>query len=161
MAERALESQKATVLDTQRRASEGVRLAEDKLARGKGEPERLNRDLAALRVQLAGAELTTIDLGLEKVRLEMNGLRTTNDELQRLLARVLPEQRLSKEDFEQQQALLQNSLAKVSAEIDRLVADNTRRTVERERLAKLARSTKLASPGGSSSACLLYTSRCV
>lgn len=152
LAERALESQKATVLDTQRRASEGVRLAEDKLARGKGEPERLNRDLAALRVQLAGAELTTIDLGLEKVRLEMNGLRTTNDELQRLLARVLPEQRLSKEDFEQQQALLQNSLAKVSAEIDRLVADNTRRTVERERLAKLARSTKLASPGGSSSA---------
>lgn len=150
LAERALEAQKATLLDVQRRASEAVRLADDKLARGKGEPERLNRELAAMRVQLAGTELTTIDLGLEKVRLEMSGLRMINDELQRLLARVLPEQRLSKEDFEQQQALLQNSLARVSAEIDRLVADNTRRTVERERLAKLAKSAKLASPGGSS-----------
>jgi hypothetical protein len=50
-------------------------------------------------------------------------LQPLREKMQRLLARVLPEQRLSKEDFEQQQASLRGRQAKVSAEIDRVVAD--------------------------------------
>lgn len=139
-AERALESQKTALLETQRRAGEGVRLADDRLARARTAPEvdkeRLNRELSSLRLKLAEAELTTIGLAVDRLQLETKLLQTLSGEMQRLLARVLPEQRLTKEDFEQQQALLQGSLAKVTAEIDRLVVDNTRRASERERLAR-------------------------
>ncbi|WP_299068487.1 mechanosensitive ion channel domain-containing protein [Accumulibacter sp.] len=143
-AERALEAQKLGLLDAQKRGAEALRLADDKLARAQGQDEkekqRLNRELTALRLQLAEAELANIVIAVDRVRLEAKALQALTTEMQRLLARVVPEQSLSKEEFEQQQAQLLGSLGKVAAEVDRLVSDNNRRTAERERLAKLVAS---------------------
>jgi potassium efflux system protein len=139
--ERALETLKVGRLETQQRAAEAVRLAEDKLARANGQSavdkERLGRELAILRRQLAEAELANIGIGLDRVRLERKGVQTLNSELERLLTRVRPEQRLGKEELEQQQALLRKELNVVIAEIDALVIANGRRAAERQQLTKL------------------------
>jgi potassium efflux system protein len=139
--ERALETLKVGRLETQQRAAEAVRLAEDKLARADGQSaidkERLGRELAILRRQLAEAELANIGMGLERVRLERKGVQALNSELERLLTRVRPEQRLGKEELEQQQALLRKELNVVIAEIDALVIANGKRSTERQQLNKL------------------------
>ena len=143
--ERALQTLKVGRIDAQRRAAEAVRLAEDRLARARGrdeiEKERLNRELALLRKQLAEAELANIGLGAERMALEIKGRQALNGEMESLLARVLPEQRLSKEELEQQQSALRKELNKVAADIDSTVAANTRRVKERERLAKIVAKT--------------------
>ncbi len=140
--ERALKTLKVGRIDAQRRASEAVRLAEDKLARAKGQEEvakeRVNRELAALRRQLAEAELANIVVGLERTALEINGRQTLSSEMQGLLARVLREQQLSKDELEQQQATLRKELNKTNGEIDAIVRGNTYRAKERARLATLA-----------------------
>ncbi|MBL8396507.1 MAG: mechanosensitive ion channel [Candidatus Accumulibacter sp.] len=138
--ERALETMKLGRIDEQRRASEAVRLAEDRLARARGkeeiDKERQNGEVAALRRQLAEAELATLGLGLDRVAVERKGLQTFNAEIESVLARVLPEQWLSKEELEQQQAALRRELGKLTAESDTITAANVRRLAERERLAR-------------------------
>ncbi|WP_300339139.1 mechanosensitive ion channel domain-containing protein [Accumulibacter sp.] len=140
-AERALVDQQAGLVASRRLADEAVRLAEDRLARAGGRDEidknRRSRELAELRRQQTEAELSTIVLGLDIVHLKQKKLQPLSAEMDDLLARALPAQRLSKDDFEQQQARLRGTLAKVSGEIDRMVADNSRRAAERARLAAL------------------------
>jgi small-conductance mechanosensitive channel len=140
--ERALETLKIGRIDAQRRASEAVRLSEDKLARAKGPDEiareRVIREWAALRRQLAEADLANIVIALDRTALEMKGKLALSGEMERLLARVLREQRLSKEELEQQKGPLRKELNKVIGEIDAIVSANTRRTKERARLATLA-----------------------
>lgn len=142
---RALEAQKAALIERGRRASEAVRLAEDRLARADrrrdGEHDRQELELALLRRQLADGELATVDLILERVRLEAGHLQPLNRDIERLLSRVLPEQTLSREELEQHQAKFRRSLAKVTASIDRVVAQKSQRAGERERLARLAAKT--------------------
>lgn len=137
---RALDSQKRSQIEAQRRAAEALRLAEDRLARARSEEEiereRHNRDLAALRLKLNDAELANIALGEELVQAEIAGLQTTSADLQALIERVLPGQRLSEEEAEQQQARLRDMTAKLAGELDRRIAENTRRAAEREQLAK-------------------------
>ena len=137
---RALDSQKRSQIEAQRRAAEALRLAEDRLARARSEEEiereRHNRDLAALRLKLNDAELANIALGEELVQAELAGLQATSADLQTLIDRVLPGQRLSKEETEQQQVRLRNMTAKLAEELDQRVAANTRRAAEREQLAK-------------------------
>jgi hypothetical protein len=69
--------------------------------------------------------------------MEMTGVQTLNAELERLLTRVRPEQRLDKEGLEQQQSLLRKELNLVIAEIDALVTANGKRAAERQQLGKL------------------------
>jgi small-conductance mechanosensitive channel len=139
--ERALATLKAGQVEEQRRASEAIRLAEDKLTRTKGQEEaekgRQTLEMATLRRQLAEANLANIGLGQERNALEMKGLKIFGTEIEHLLARVLPEQRLSKDELEQQQAMLRKELSRLNSEVDALVAANTRRAAERERLIKV------------------------
>jgi len=148
--ERALETLKAGQVEEQRRASEAIRLAEDKLTRAKGQEEvekgRQTLEMATLRRQLAEANLANIGLGQERSALEMEGLKTFRTEIEHLLARVLPEQRLSKDELEQQQATLRKELSRLNSEIDTLVAANTRRAAERERLRKVVARADGAAP---------------
>lgn len=146
--ERALESQKRGQVEAQRRAAEALRLAEDRVARARGdeevERERQNRDVADLRLKLNDAELANIALGEELVQAEIAGLQATSTDLQALIDRVLPGQLLSKEEAEQQQARLRDVTAKLAAELDRRIAENTRRAAEREQLAKSLAGTEPA-----------------
>ncbi len=138
--ERALDSRKRAQVDAQRRAGEAVRQAEDRLARARGdqeiERERQGRDLATLRLQLAEAELANTTLGETLLKAELAVLRAASDELQVLIARVLPGQRLSKEELAQQQSVLSAYLVKLKHETDARSAENTRRLAEREKLEK-------------------------
>jgi small-conductance mechanosensitive channel len=135
-----LESQKQGLIETQRRASEALRLAEDRLARAKGQTEldkeRSAREVAALRLQLSEAELTNIDIVLESAKEEIRALELVTAETQRLVTRVVAAQTLSKEDVETAQAKLRDHLAKLNAQIDRTATDNTRRLAEREKYIK-------------------------
>ena len=138
--ERALDAQKRTQVELQRRTQEAVRLAEDRLARARNdaeaEKERQALEVATLRRQLTDTELANMLTGDERIQAERKILQAAASELQDLIARVLPQQRLTKDESDQQQARLRNNLNKLAAETDRRLADNTRRAAERERLAK-------------------------
>lgn len=138
--ERALEAQKRTQLEMQRRAQEAVRLAEDRVARARNdadaEKERQAVELATLRRQLTDAELANMLAGEERIQAERKLLQAAAGELQDLISRVLPQQRLTKDEAEQQQARLRDTLNKLAAETDRRLADNTRHAADRERLTK-------------------------
>ncbi|MGV0952110.1 MAG: mechanosensitive ion channel domain-containing protein, partial [Azonexus sp.] len=135
-----LENQKQGLIEAQRRASEALRLADDRLARAKGETElkkeRANRELAALRLQLSEAELTNVGIVLQGAQAEIQALELSTAESQRLVTRVLASQTLPREDVDKQQTRLRDALSKLSSEIDRRAAINTRRLADRERLAK-------------------------
>ena len=135
-----LESQKQGLIETQRRASEALRLADDRLARAKGETELkkegANRELAALRLQLSEAELTNVGIMLQSAQDEIQTLEQSTAETQRLVTRLLASQTLPREDVDKQQARLRSALSKVAGEIDRRAAINTRRLADREQLAK-------------------------
>ena len=91
-----LETQKQGLIEAQRRASEALRLADDRLARTKGETElkkeRANRELAALRLQLSEAELTNVGIVLQGAQAEIQALELSTAETQRLVTRVLASQ---------------------------------------------------------------------
>ncbi|MBL8420218.1 MAG: mechanosensitive ion channel [Dechloromonas sp.] len=137
---RILENQKQSLIEAQRRAGEALRLAEDKLARAKGEQDseraRKAREIAALRLQLTEAEVINLGIGLQGVQDEIQALELFTKETEGLVARVLPQQKLGKSDVDEQQAKLRATLGKLATELDRRVAANTRRLVEREQLAK-------------------------
>ena len=137
---RVLESQKQSLIEAQRRAGEALRIAEDQLARAKGEPDREKarkaREIAALRLQLTEAEVTNLGIGLQGIQDEIQALELFTKETESLVARVLPQQKLDKVDFEERQATLRATLGKLATELDRRVAANTRRLAEREQLAK-------------------------
>ncbi|MCM8612736.1 mechanosensitive ion channel domain-containing protein [Accumulibacter sp.] len=137
-ADRALDTLQTGQLDEQRKAAEAVRLAEDRLSRARGneekDRERDNRDTNLLRRKLAETQLLSIGLAKEKIASERKTLQARDSEIERLLARVLPAQELTRDDLEQQQALLRRELKQLNSEAERLLAENSRRTAERERL---------------------------
>ena len=138
---RALEEQQAVLIEARKRAGKAVRLAEDRLAKADGreqiDKDRESRELASLGQRQADADLTAATLGRDLIQMKLEKLRPLREKMQRLLSRVLPEQQLSKEDFEQQQATLRVKQARVNAEINQVVAENSKLATERERLAKL------------------------
>ncbi len=137
---RILESQKQSLIEGQRRAGEALRLAEDQLARAKGEQDidkaRKAREIAALRLQLAEAEVVNVGIGLQGVLDEIQALELFAKETESLVARVLPQQKLDKVDVEARQAKLRTTLDKLTSELDGRVAANTRLLAQREQLAK-------------------------
>ena len=137
---RILETQKQSLIEAQRRAGEALRLAEDQLARARGEQDsekaRKVRDIATLRLQLTEAELVNLGVGLQSTQEEIQALEQFSKEADSLVARVLPQQKLDKADMEERQAKLRATLSKLTTELDRRVAANTRRLAEREQLAK-------------------------
>ncbi len=137
---RILENQKQSLIEAQRRAGEALRLAEDQLARAKGEQDsekaRKAREIAALRLQLAEAEVVNLGIGLQSVLDEIQALELFAKETESLVARVLPQQKLDKTDLEERQAKLRATLGKLTTELDGQVAANTRLLAQREQLAK-------------------------
>ena len=137
---RILENQKQSLIEAQRRAGEALRLAEDQLARAKGEQDiekaRKAREIAALRLQLTEAEVINLGIGLQGLQDEIQALELFTKETEVLVARVLPQQKLGKDELDGQQARLRATLGKLATELDRRVAANTRRLAEREQLAK-------------------------
>ena len=141
-ADRALDTLQTGQLDEHRKASEAVRLAEDRLSRARGDEatdhERDQRDTNLLRRKLAETQLVNIGLAKDKIAAETKALQARDTEMERVLVRVLPGQELSKDDLEQQQALLRKELKQINSEAERLLAENSRHAAERERLVAAA-----------------------
>jgi len=137
---RILENQKQSLIDAQRRAGEALRLADDQLARARGEQDsekaRRAKDIAALRLQLTEAELVNLGIGLQGVQDEIQALELFTKETESLVARVLPLQKLDKAEVEMRQAKLRADLGKLTTELDTRVTANTRQLAQREQLAK-------------------------
>ena len=137
---RILENQKQSLIDAQRRAGEALRLADDQLARARGEQDsekaRRAKDIAALRLQLTEAELVNLGIALQGVQDEIQALELFTKETESLVARVLPLQKLDKAEVEMRQAKLRADLGKLTTELDTRVTANTRQLAQREQLAK-------------------------
>jgi small-conductance mechanosensitive channel len=137
---RILENQKQSLIDAQRRAGEALRLADDQLARARGEQDsekaRRAKDIAALRLQLTEAELVNLGIGLQGVQDEIQALELFTKETESLVARVLPLQKLDRAEVETRQAKLRADLGKLTTELDTRVTANTRQLAQREQLAK-------------------------
>lgn len=137
---RALESQKQSLIDARHRAGEALRLSEDQLARARGELDAEKagkaREIAALRLKLTEAEVINVGIALQTVADEMQSQELFAKEMESLVARVVPQQKLDRADIEERQAKLRATLNKLNTESDRRVAANTRRLAEREQLAK-------------------------
>ena len=139
-AEHALDSEKRALIEAQRRAAEAVRLGDDKVARASNEQssekETQKRELASLQKQLVESQLINVGIGLERIALENKGLLETKLEVKTTLSRVIPQQQLSKEDLEKQHSRLRDDLARLTAETDRRLSENSRHMAEREKLFK-------------------------
>ena len=137
-----LEVQKSSFLEAQRRYGEAYRLADDRFARAAGssdaEKETRARKLAELRVKLADSELSNLVLAEDATREEAKLLSTDIAEFQAVVTRAIAGQALTKEALDKQKLRLSRHLSSVMAELDRIVAANSKRTNERERLAKEA-----------------------
>ncbi len=137
---RALASQKRAQIELQKRAQEAVRRGEDRVARARSdsekEKEREALALAGLRLQLSDAELNNIALAEQRIGIETASAAQRVTEYKELITRVLPKQRFSPADFQRQQSYLRDTQARLSGEIDRRLAENSRRTTERERMAR-------------------------
>jgi small-conductance mechanosensitive channel len=144
----ALELQKASFLAAQRKFSEAYRLADDRFARADGSPnaeiERRAQKLAELRVKLADCELSNAALNEEAVREEVKLLSANIAEVQQVVTRAISGQALSKEALDKEKSRLNAHLSSITAEIDRIIAANVKRTNEREWLAKAATKSPLS-----------------
>ena len=135
---RALEAQKADYLEDQLRAAEAARKAEDRVARKAGgaeaESAARNQRLAAIRLKLADGELSNAVLALEVNREEVRPLQESAAELQAVIARVLPHQKLTGEELAQVKARLNESQVALADELERVTEAGRQRTALLEKV---------------------------
>lgn len=97
------ESEKQLLVDQLRRAEEASRLANDRLAQTTNATDRQSaewaRELSDLRQRIAEADLAVLAIQVDKQKLQRNLLSKQIEEMQALLARVLPNQKLSEDDL--------------------------------------------------------------
>ncbi len=137
----SLEAEKIDLTRSRQRSAEAVRLAEDRLARsteseGEHQQARRARELAALQQQVSDAELVAQSMGQEALKLQMAVQRRLIDELDRVVERVLPHQRLSEADMAFVRARAKAGAEKLKAEIDASVSAHNKRLAERDRLVR-------------------------
>ncbi|MEZ7912469.1 MAG: mechanosensitive ion channel [Propionivibrio sp.] len=137
----SLEAEKIDLTRSRQRSAEAVRLAEDRLARsteseGEHQQARRARELAALQQQVSDAELVAQSMGQEALKLQMAAQRRLIDELDRVVERVLPHQRLSEADMAFVRARAKAGAEKLKAEIDASVSAHNKRLAERDRLVR-------------------------
>ena len=136
----SFEAEKVDLTRSRQRAAEAVRLAEDRMARAGSDDEqqkaRRGKDLSALQQQVADAELVALTMAQETLKLQMTVQRKLIDELERVVERVLPQQRMSEADMEVVRTRAKIGNEKLKAEIDASVAAHNKRLAERDRLVR-------------------------
>lgn len=97
------ESEKQLLVEQLRRAGEASRLANDHLAQTNNTSDKKSaewaRELSDLRQRIAEADLAVLAIQVDKQKLQRNLLNKQIEEMQALLARVLPNQKLSEDDL--------------------------------------------------------------
>ncbi len=140
----AREGEKQQKLEQLQRANEVVRLAADRLSAARGgtalERARRQQELAGLRKQVAEAELTVLSVEEEWLRLQSSTLKTQIDSLHTVIVDVLPAQRLSAQELEDQRKRMNTLRDALTAEIERATALNQLHLAEQDKLARKAAS---------------------
>ncbi len=123
-----------------KRNAESVRLANDKVEMARGDIEvaraKWEQEVSALRQRVIEAELGIRDIEQQWVQVQISRLRVQHEALQQYVKKLLPLQRLSAEEIEQQRALMGGARTKLITEIDEAKAANAQRGSERESLLK-------------------------
>ena len=137
----SLEAEKIDLTRSRQRSAEAVRLAEDRIARSTEndtdhQQARRARELAALQQQVSDAELVAQSMAQEALKLQMAAQRRLIEELDRVVERVLPHQRLSEGDMSIVRARAKAGAEKLKAEIDASVTAHNKRLAERDRLVR-------------------------
>ena len=137
----SLEAEKIDLTRSRQRSAEAVRLAEDRIARSTEndtdhQQARRARELAALQQQVSDAELVAQSMAQEALKLQMGAQRRLIEELDRVVERVLPHQRLSEGDMSIVRARAKAGAEKLKAEIDASVTAHNKRLAERDRLVR-------------------------
>ena len=132
------ESEKQQKLAQLQKAKEAERLAADKLSGTRGEPAveqaRRRQEIAELRKQLAEIELTILSIEQEWLRLQTDTLKEQIDGLLKIISDVLPAQRFSADDLEQQGKRMSGLRDALAKEIERATIQNQRHLAERDKL---------------------------
>lgn len=99
----ARESEKQILVEQLRRADEALRLAADRLALtgndGNGLVARWEHEQVELRRRTAEAELALLAIDIDKLKLQKSAFVVQAQEMQALVAKVLPAQRISEQDL--------------------------------------------------------------
>ena len=147
---RVRESEKQSLHEQLRRADEALRQSNDRLARARDNSERASekesREQEALRKRVGETMLAVIAIDEERLKLQMSHLRTQDAEMEKLVARVLPEQRLSERELEEQRQRMLVSRQRLAADMNRI--SEGQQGHEREQSGLRARSPSPDSPAG-------------
>lgn len=128
------EGEKQFLRDRLRKANEQARLATDRAAYDKTEANRRNQEIADLKKQVAEVELSTRVISQDYLQAQIDALKPQIEEINRIVASVLPTQRLSENEQTERRNALREAQEKISAEIDQVAIRHARRLAERQRL---------------------------
>lgn len=134
------ESEKQLLADQLRRAEEASRLANDRLAQTTNatdrQPAEWARELSDLRQRIAEADLAVLAIQVDKQKLQRTLLSKQIEEMQALLARVLPNQKLSEDDLSNIRERMFAVGDQLTGELEKAQKRQQKHLEERQTLAK-------------------------
>lgn len=136
----SFEAEKIDLTRSRQRTAEASRLADERIARALNEEDQLKarraKDIVLLQQQLGDSELVSLSLAQEALKLHMAAQRRVIEELERVVERVLPQQRMTEADISVVRARAKAAFERLKTEIDNSVAAHNRRLAERDRLVR-------------------------
>ena len=136
----SFEAEKIDLTRSRQRTAEASRLADERIARALNEEDQLKarraKEIVLLQQQLGDSELVSLSLAQEALKLHMAAQRRVIEELERVVERVLPHQRMTEADIGVVRARAKAAFERLKTEIDNSVAAHNRRLAERDRLVR-------------------------
>ena len=136
----SFEAEKIDLTRSRQRTAEASRLADERIARALNEEDQLKarraKEIVLLQQQLGDSELVSLSLAQEALKLHMAAQRRVIEELERVVERVLPQQRMTEADISVVRARAKAAFERLKTEIDNSVAAHNRRLAERDRLVR-------------------------
>ncbi len=128
------ENEKRSLLERLRKSSEAARLADDKAAQEKSAAANRRRVIADLYQQVDASELSARAVDQEYMAAQAETLQRQIDAMSAFIANVLPEQRLTNDDINEERSRLRKIRDRLDDEIDKVTERHARYLAERQRL---------------------------
>ena len=128
------ENEKKSLLERLRKSSEAARLASDDAAREKTEEATRRKQIADLYQQVDAAELSARVVDQEFMRAQSDQLQQQIDTVRDFIANIIPQQRLTEDDIDDERAKLRKGKNKLADEIDKITERHAKYLAERHNL---------------------------
>ena len=128
------ENEKRSLLERLRKSSEAARLADDRAAQEKSKAAIRQQVIADLYQQVDAAELSARAVDQEYMTAQAETLQRQIDAMSGFIANVLPEQRLTDDDINEERSRLRKIRDRLNDEIDKVTERHARYLAERQRL---------------------------